>query len=249
MKKILNLLIITSSSLFFLSTAVAAGESDGLDEEIEVLETKPPPPVAPKRKKHENISIKKIIRKWTLGANAHFSSASQGSRDFTSTEGDAYTIGQFSGTSSFFGGWIEFQWHQKVAIRALVNLRKTDMKGEARLKGSSSFVEPSTVNRQQYLLGGGLMAKYFIFSTKPFWLGLGFEAGKAQKVDLFIDGQKQPLAGTDLPAYFYGFVDLGYDWSLSSHWLLSPELRFGRVVTTDPGTNVYDIGLSIAYVF
>ncbi len=174
----------------------------------------------------------------------------QGSRNYVAPDGSAANISALSGLNiPILGVQVQFPITSSISLRAFVEFVKSvSVSGSATYQTNPlvTAVPTDTFLKEQFLSFGLMGAYYF---SPMFWGGAGLQVDHANSGTLkFGSFPETALSGTDLPNFFMGFGAIGYDFEVTSHIFLTPELRVGALFSK-PLIIEVDALVNAAYAF
>lgn len=180
----------------------------------------------------------------------------QAERRFSLANGvDEYSISQFDSFTAF----VAIQGHIPIAdhfsVAPYINLRRVEFEGSATLQGTGSLSSATTL--KQDMIGLGAILRYYPNRDGLFWLGGGLEGAKVNKLSLQFGTAAAHTPQESTPTYVMLMAASGLDlkitqlsWLTSdSHLFLTPDLRAGAVVTTQPAIYFAEAYLGLAISF
>jgi hypothetical protein len=188
----------------------------------------------------------------TVGVSGIFSSAKQGARVLETSDDSKYDITEFNGTSTFFRIFADLPIEDDWAGRISLVLREAFMKGNAQLSGAPTVYQFEL--EQKFIGVEGLLKRYL--GGDKWWLGGSLEASKGTAVSLKTT-TAPPINDNGLEKPFFTILSFntGYDFRVfgkdrnGKGFYLTPELRLGGVVTTDPITYLTEFIVNGAWAF
>lgn len=195
--------------------------------------------------------IKKSLRsRYAVGVSAIYSLQSQGARELETSHDTKYDITEFKGSSTFFRLYVDMPVSTDWASRLGLVMRKTSVEGDAILSGSATY---SRFHLEQSFIGiEGVLKRYLL--NDYFWMGGVAEFSKGTKVGLkVISGTPVSQSEVKKPFFAVFSVAAGYDIPLvrsgNSALFITPEMRLGGVVTTDPITYLVELAVNVGWAF
>jgi hypothetical protein len=167
----------------------------------------------------------------------------QGSKSFQTSDQVDYETSGYTGSIIQTGLFIDYQFELRKAVRVFVAYQVNRYTGTAVSPGLSS--QDREVILEQTLTGAGIIYRYSPW--KQLWLGIGAEFAHGTSVALSINGSDVKTTQDDLPNLFSVSGSLGWEFLISKHFLINPELRVADVPTAKPHIFMYSGVLSLGY--
>lgn len=183
-----------------------------------------------------------------FGLNLTFSSQSQSGRELQTGTDTTYDVGDFTGSSFFFGFHLDWPLVNQWVGRLGLGMREVSMEGDATLQDSMSGSTSGFLLEQSFVSFSATMLRRFE-SSKYYILGeVEFAQGSDVNLEV-VSGTPVDTSDVETPFYVVFSAGLGRHFNVGEKFILSPEIRLGVVSTADPFILLGELRVHGGYAF
>ncbi|MCB0351354.1 MAG: hypothetical protein KDD38_09240 [Bdellovibrionales bacterium] len=171
----------------------------------------------------------------------------QGKRDLQTASDAIYSVGTFSGFSTFFAAGVDMPYGEEWAVRLGVVMRRSYLEGVTQPENSATEYK---FGLEQDFIGASAGLRLRPKSWGAWSLMGGAEFSKGTSVDLkVLKGPSVNTSEVQLPYFMIFSGALLYEKLLSKDFAFEPALRLGVVATAEPVILIAEGLLTIKYYF